>query len=539
MGQRTVVANSLFGLCVAFSLGLFAPQVAGQEPDDKASEAQPPAKISDEPRTIPPDEVLPAALTKNATHDFSDSSLRELVAWLQDEQKLVVLVDKKSLADLGITTAEPVSDRLQDAPIYLLLNRLRSLGLGWYYQDDILYITSLEAASARLTTLPYNVGDLLDEDFDLDRIIDVISSTIEPDSWEDVGGPSALNSLGDVLFVRQNDRVHQEIKVLLKALSSPGRQTFLNDPKQHLKIRATLQKNVNVDFQATPLESAVQELAERVKTDARLDVAALQAARIRERVPITLKLEGRSLETVLQAMALELELTWLIRDGVIWITSSEVADAYRRTAVYDVRDLCQDGGETKALIDAITSQAAPDSWSDVGGDGEIEFAVPGVIVITQGERLHQQVLSLIETYRSALRTSKPRSRPGSDPNEVVTVYYRLHKQMAEDLADYLPLIVQRGKWQVQDANAPGKIMMLASEPDLGSLAAAGKVNTGPVDGEVVARSVLIIEHTRAAHRGDIQSYRPSKDRRPPNELWRWNGRRRLRRWVLDRASARA
>ena len=452
--------------------------------------------ISDEPRMIAPDEVLPEALTKIASHDFSDSSLRELVTWLQDEHNMVVLVDKKSIADLGLTTAEPVSDRLQNAPIYLLLNRLRSLGLGWYYHDEILYITSLESASERSTTRPYNVGHLLDAEFDLDRIIDVITSTIAPNSWEDVGGQGALNSLGDVLFVRQNDQVHQEILMLLKALEGPGRQTFLNDPKQHLTLRETLRKNVTVDFQGTPLETAVQQLGELVEADARLDVSALQSARIRERVPISLKLQDRSLETVLQAMALELELTWLIRDGVIWITTAEVAEAYRRTAVYDVRDLCQDADETKALIDAITSQAAPESWSEVGGEGEIEFAAPGLLVITQGEQLHQQVLVLIETYRSALRTSKPRIRRGTDPDEVVTVYYRLHTKMATDLVERLPVLVKNGSWKIQQPDAPGTIMLVASEPDVAGLA-KGNGNT---PAELAERSVLIIEHTRDAHR---------------------------------------
>jgi hypothetical protein len=55
--------------------------------------------IADEPRTIDPIEVLPSPLAAVATHDFVDSSLCEVVAWLQTEQRMVVLPNKKALAE--------------------------------------------------------------------------------------------------------------------------------------------------------------------------------------------------------------------------------------------------------------------------------------------------------------------------------------------------------------------------------------------------------------------------------------------------------
>ena len=159
-------------------------------------------KIADEPKAIDPSQLFSPQLVVKATQDFSDSSLREVVSWLQEEQNIVVLVDKKALNEIGVSFAEPVSDHLQEAPVYLLLNRLQSMGIGWYYDDEVLYITSAKVAQARTTTVPYNVGDLMDAGYDLDRLVAVIINTIDPDSWEVRGGIGALNSLGDVLFVR-------------------------------------------------------------------------------------------------------------------------------------------------------------------------------------------------------------------------------------------------------------------------------------------------------------------------------------------------
>jgi len=77
---------------------------------------------------------------------------------------------------------------------------------------------------------------------------------------------------------------------------------------------------------------------------------------------------------------------------------------------------------------------AAHSWADNGpGAGAIDYAKPGVLVILQEERIHMAVLELLETYRTALRLSKPRERGQTDPAEVVTVYYRLTHAVANFL----------------------------------------------------------------------------------------------------------
>ena len=159
--------------------------------------------ISDEPKTIDPAAFMPARLAAKVTVDFSDSSLREALTWLREKQNLVVLLENDALSDIGVLPGDPVSDRLDKTPIYQFLNRLRSLGLAWYFEDDILHITSVEGAEERLTTIPYNVGDLIDAGYDLDTLGGLIGSVIAPSTWEDVGGPGVVSFLGDVIFVRQ------------------------------------------------------------------------------------------------------------------------------------------------------------------------------------------------------------------------------------------------------------------------------------------------------------------------------------------------
>jgi hypothetical protein len=470
-----------------------------QQADAEAGDKPQLPQIADEPKTIDPAASMPKELTVLATHDFSDSSLREAVAWLREEQKLVVLVDDGALSAIGISPAEPVSDRLDDAPLYLLLNRLRSLGLAWYFEDKILHITSADAAQQRATTLPYNVGDLLDAGYELDRLETAITETIAPADWAYVGGIGTINALGDVLFVRQTDALQREVQGLLAALRNHGRQTYVNEPQQHLALREKLRENVSVAFVDTPLETAVKQLAEQVKADIRLDAPALRRMRLREREPVSLTLTDRKLETVLQAIVLDLELTWVLRDGVLWITSAEEAEEFLKTAVYDVRDLCRDDGEMDALIEAVTTATRPDSWGDVGGPGSINSVKAGTLVIGHQGRVHREVLEMLETYRRALRESKPRQRETEFENEIVTTYYRMHADVADDLAAMLPILVRPETWKSQTrADAPGELFLVASEPQIGMPGIRGN-EENPGHEVVLPQAVLIIRQTRAAH----------------------------------------
>ena len=290
---------------------------------------------------------------------------------------------------------------------------------------------------------------------------------------------------------------------MLQALRKHARQTFLNDPPQNRVYRDKLNTNVSVNFSDTPLTTAIEQLAAGSESDIRLDRPALREARIREREPLTLKLANRKLGTVLQALSLNLELTWILRDGVLWITTPKVAQAFLRTAVYDVRDLCRDTDETAALIEAIVTQSEPDSWSANGGGGEIESAKPGTLVVTHQEQVHQQVFHLLQIYRTALRASKPRNRGEEKDTDVITVYYRLHKQVAEDLADMLPRLIRPGTWQGEEnADSPGRVFVVASEPDISNLRGGGKTNADVKQATlslVIERSVLIVRQTRSAH----------------------------------------
>jgi len=341
--------------------------------------------ISDEPRTIDPATVVYAPLARKFTVEFDEASLRDVVAWIRTEASVPVLLDEVDLADANILLSEPVTDRLDDQPLYLLLDRLKSISLGWYVDEEILHISTVEMAAQHLSTVSHNVGKFLDQGYHADDLIQSIIRGTNEEEWESYGGSGTLVLLGDVLFVRQSDLMHRKVHGLLKGLENPGRRTFIDDPSEHEGLRDKLSAKVSVEFEDTPLAEAINKLAEQVDADIRIDTDSFRQARIRKREPVSLKLSNQKLSSVLQALVASLRLTWTLENGTILITTQQTAEGLLKTAVFDVRDLSRNENESMSLADAITMQTSG-QWDISGGLGTITFARPGVMVVRNSEK---------------------------------------------------------------------------------------------------------------------------------------------------------
>ena len=306
--------------------------------------------------------------------------------------------------------------------------------------------------------------------------------------------------IGDVIFVRQNEPIHRQVKGLLQALRRHGRQTYVAEPPAHTEIRSALKGKATVTFEGIPIQEAIDQLIQEVKLDIRLDLQSVETVGVRERTPVGVSLKNTPIEVILQALLNDLDLTWILRDGVVWIVAADEAETVRKTAVYDVRDLCRDAEESLALQTAIASQDC-ENWEECGGVGTMAAPKPGILVLYNTESSLTLVLELLEAYRVALRGSKPRQMKGSDPDEVITVFYRLESPVAEGLMALLPDFVEPETWKTAERDeAIGTIRMTASNSDLSSVPGK-KTSEGGTGVSLVSRanSVLIIQQTRRCH----------------------------------------
>jgi hypothetical protein len=101
------------------------------------------------------------------------------------------------------------------------------MDLTYVMQDEVLLITTPEEAETQLLTKAYPVADLVlpvgqtgAVNADFDSLIELITSTVQPTAWDEVGGPGSIAAFDTnmSLVLSQTQEVHEEISDLLEQL---------------------------------------------------------------------------------------------------------------------------------------------------------------------------------------------------------------------------------------------------------------------------------------------------------------------------------
>ncbi|HEX5446021.1 MAG TPA: hypothetical protein VFW87_19500, partial [Pirellulales bacterium] len=111
-----------------------------------------------------------------------------------------------------------------------------------------------------------------------------------------------------------------------------------NSPTEE-KILAALDEPTVMDFEETPLKDAVDFLKEKHQIEIQLDMRALEDGGMGSDTPVTRQLKGITLRSALRLLLGEYELTYVIRNEVLLITSKNEAENMLSTRVYPVGDL--------------------------------------------------------------------------------------------------------------------------------------------------------------------------------------------------------
>lgn len=114
-------------------------------------------------------------------------------------------------------------------------------------------------------------------------------------------------------------------------------------------VLAALEKPLNVEFLDLPLDDCVNFVQEAAKIPIWMDKQTLTDEGVALDQPITLKLQGARLESVLNLLLKPVQLTYFPEDDVLVVTTSAKAGESLITRTYPVRDLYQ--GRVEANID--------------------------------------------------------------------------------------------------------------------------------------------------------------------------------------------
>jgi hypothetical protein len=176
---------------------------------------------------------------RNATQlDFVDTPLNEVVDFLADKHSIPIVIDTHSLDNDGIVADEiAITMRTRETPLDTVLRRmLNEHELKTVIANEVLIITTAEEAEFNVRTRLYPINDLTDEagQTDFDQVIQVMTSSVAPDSWEEVGGPGAIDALTAPasIVVSQTREVHQQIAKLLTALRANRPHNFAAEKRE-------------------------------------------------------------------------------------------------------------------------------------------------------------------------------------------------------------------------------------------------------------------------------------------------------------------
>ncbi len=266
-----------------------------------------------------PRQAIHKALLKQIDWNFDETPLADVAKKLHDELKIPVFLDRKALNDLGVSPNTPVTFKISGisakSALCLLLD---DFGLTSIARHEVLLITSPDVADNDLITVTYDVTDLVISDegegSDFDSLIDMITKTIKPITWDCVGGSGSISPFESAgikaLVCSQTDDVHEGVAELLadlRALRRPANEPKkanvlpaavpadkrapleLSEPEKtsrliERKIRESLKKPVTLNFVEEPLLDAIGFLEKKPVKNSTSINAALASSKTTERV---------------------------------------------------------------------------------------------------------------------------------------------------------------------------------------------------------------------------------------------------------------
>jgi hypothetical protein len=165
------------------------------------------------------------ALKKETSIDIDDGTLLDAIRQLHETAGVNIAVDTRALEEEGVSTDARVSIHVAGVSLRSVLKLLLTEhNLAVLIEDEVLKVTSKQRAEGRQTVVMYRVAEFVDQSPDgqagFDELITLITTVVEPDSWQEVGGNGsvAANLPTGALVIRQTQDVHEQIQQLLSAL---------------------------------------------------------------------------------------------------------------------------------------------------------------------------------------------------------------------------------------------------------------------------------------------------------------------------------
>ena len=343
-------------------------------------------------------------LLEKADFIFDAVTLEEFAKTVSERFDIVVWIDEVALEEIGLGGDALVTVNLEEVTLQTgLTTALKGLGLGYGYdvRESYLSISTLEQLEYTVTTRVYHLlGSVQPR-----SLIRNIQDSVVPDQWREVaGGGVAVPTVWGGIVISQTDQVHRQITQTFGELLRPVKPGVVDFPKREwAALMAAFAAKTDFDVEDILLKDFLKQLADehdvKVFVDQNsLDEFGLDASSVR----VTANLKGLCWGTVLKLILHQFSLTYMIdSDGeLLTVTTYEAAEEGMVPVIYEIADLLTNKNDSEILMDTITSNIDPDTWSDLGGAGVITgLRGQGVITVLQTPATHFKVAQLLADLR--------------------------------------------------------------------------------------------------------------------------------------------
>jgi len=311
------------------------------------------AKLSGPQLSIDPDETLPDLLSRLG---------------------IPVFLDLARLKQVGVTQNIRIHTDLQAGTLADQLDAiLGPLNLTWYRQRSVLIVSSRSAAQKHaMETLVYRVPSPRN---DPSAVVKKIQ-TVEPSSWDVLGGRGTVVAMPGVFVIRQTGEIHRKLESQLRIRAIP-----------HRYVDSLDNQIVSIRMEDGKLDAFAEQLQGQLGRKVTVSDADSDEARL------TMNLINVTAADALDLMTYQSEYQWFENPNGVEF----VPNAYTHEKIEERPVTVAFGSPQLAPLirDSMMKLVEPRSWAPLGGPGQIQHAGGKTYQISQTQPVFRKLRQLI------------------------------------------------------------------------------------------------------------------------------------------------
>ena len=171
--------------------------------------------------------------------------------------------------------------------------------------------------------------------------------------------------------------------------------------QRELEIRTALNTPISqIQYAETPLNRVIEQVSDEVGVAIIFDRHALEDEALSPEIEVSVDLPQMQFRSAINLILREAtrDLTYVVENEVLVITTRRRADALLETEIYDVLPVCEGVAISLAdLRDVVLKGTDADSWQENGtGEGTISVVDGASLMIRQTQAVHAEIADLFE-----------------------------------------------------------------------------------------------------------------------------------------------